>query len=515
VTEVYLALQVETRGIERWIVAVIGMAIIAAILAPPLFSIGKWTAIAAVIVCFALIPTIASKLPKALRGGLKRHPILSIVWLMIGILTVFQMGRLSAFMADPSRIWGSTVPDPAAIGHQCMSAYVQAADLARRREPNLYAEKFYPAFGRQSGIKPPELASSVQGLSAYLEDPYQYPPQFLILPRSALALTNHFLTIRTVWFVLQSLTLIAGVIFLGIWIGVDEVMLTMLMLPALLSSLPVMLNFQFGQFHAMTVILAIAGMVAFEKQRTVTGSVFLGFAILAKIFPALLLVYLVAQRRWREILWTFIFVVVFSGLSLAILGVAPLKAFLSFELPRLMNGQAFTFIDREGLPLFIKARNFSIYGFIVKLRLLGISGLTDTVFKLLQWVYMIVILVLTFFAARKHSNSSRLIKAQMWISILVLVSLRSPVAPSAYVVVPALFLLALLAGEIHGRIIYGFGFFLAWILIMGVSRLPDRPELIVDLISQSLTMALCIWVLVRRPQTQQMPDAGYQIPVAT
>ncbi|MCI0617120.1 hypothetical protein L0244_29440 [bacterium] len=154
-------------------------------------------------------------------------------------------------------------------------------------------------------------------------------------------------------------------------------------------------------------------------------------------------------------------------------------------------------------------------GFIVKLRLLGIEGLTDTVFKLLQWVYTIVIFPLTFFATRKHSNSSRLIKVQIWIAILVLASLRSPVAPSAYVVVPALFLLALLAGEIHGRIIYGFGFFLAWILIMGVPPLPDRPELMVDLISQSLTMVICIWVLVRRSQTQMMPEARYQMPVAT
>jgi hypothetical protein len=476
------------------------MAIIAAIIAPPFFAISKWMAIVAITVCFALTPTVARKLPTSLPGGFKRHPILSIVWLLMGILAVFQMGRLSAFMSDPSRTWGSTVPDPAAIGHQCMSAYVQAADLARRNEPNLYAEKFYPAFNWHSGIKAPQPGSPVQGLSQYLEDPYQYPPQFLILPRTALALTNHFMKIRTVWFVLQSLTLIAGVISLGFWIGGSEGLLTMLMLPALLAALPVMLNFQFGQFHAMTVILAIAGMVAFEKQRKVAGGALLGFAILAKIFPALLVIYLAAQRRWREILWTFIFLAIFSGLSLAILGTAPMKAFLSFELPRLINGQAFRFVDREGLPLFIKARNFSVYGLIVKLRLVGIAGLNDTIFHLLQWVYTILIFALTFFAARKHLDSSRLLKAQVWIAILVLASLRSPVAPSAYVVVPALFLLSLLAGEIHGRFIYGFGFVLAWILIMGVPPLPDRPELFIDLLGEALTISLCIWVLVRKPK---------------
>jgi glycosyl transferase family 87 len=499
-----LATQNEARGIERWIVAIVGMAIIAAILAPPLLSISKYAAMGIAIVCVLLIPTIASKIPKTLHGGLKRHPVLSIVWLLIGVLAVLQMGRLSAFMSDPSRTWGSTVPDPEAIGHQCMSAYVQAADLARRGEPNLYAEKFYPAFSMQPNIKP---SSPVQGLSQYLEDPYQYPPQFLILPRIALSFTNNFLRIRTVWFVLQSLTLIAGVISLGLWIGGSEGLLTILMLPALLAALPVMLNLQFGQFHAMTVILAIAGMVAFEKQRTVIGGALLGFAILAKIFPALLLVYLVAQRRWREIISTLIFVAILTGLSVVILGIAPIHAFLSFELPRLITGQAFTFIDREGLPLFIKARNFSIYGLIVKLQLLGIAGLNTVIFHLLQWIYTIVIFALTFFAARKHLNSSRLVKAQVWFAVLILASLRSPIAPSAYVVVPALFLLALLAGEIRGRITYGFLFVLAWILIMGVPPLPDRPELFVDLLGEALTLGLCMWVLIRKPQVVEASEA--------
>jgi alpha-1,2-mannosyltransferase len=492
-----LASHNEAQGIERWIVAIIGMSIIAAIISPPLLSISKWAAIAIAIFCLLLIPAIATKLPKSLSGGFKRHAILSVVWLIIGLFAVLQIGRLSAFMSDPSRTWGSTVPDPEAVRHQCMSAYVQAADLARRGEPNLYAEKFYPAFNRDSDTKP---ASPVQGLSQYLEDPYQYPPQFLILPRAALALTNQFMTIRTVWFVLQSLTFVFGVVLLGFWIGGKEGLLTILILPALLAALPVMLNFQFGQFHAMTVIFAIAGMVAFEKQRTVIGGALLGFAILAKIFPTLLLVYLIAQRRWRELFSTLIFVAIYSALSVVILGLAPMQAFLSFELPRLINGQAFTFIDREGLPLFIKARNFSIYGLIVKLQLLGISGLNATIFHLLQWIYTIVIFVVTFLAARKHLDGSRLIKAQIWIAVLMLASLRSPIAPSAYVVTPALFLLALLAGEIHGRFIYGFAFFLAWILIMGVPPLPDRPELLIDLLGEALTISLCIWVLIREPK---------------
>jgi hypothetical protein len=43
--------------------------------------------------------------------------------------------------------------------------------------------------------------SKLEGVA--LEDPYQYPPQFLLLPRLALVLTDDVATIRVVWFALQ------------------------------------------------------------------------------------------------------------------------------------------------------------------------------------------------------------------------------------------------------------------------------------------------------------------------
>ena len=43
-------------------------------------------------------------------------------------------------------------------------------------------------------------------------------------------------------------------------------------------------------------------------------------------------------------------------------------------------------------------------------------------------------------------------------------------------------------------------FFLAGILIMGVPPLPDRPELLVDLLGEALTLSLCMWVLIRKAQ---------------
>ena len=50
------------------------------------------------------------------------------LWALGAVLALVQMGRLSAFMDDPERIWGSVVPDPehgrqrGASGNGCADA---------------------------------------------------------------------------------------------------------------------------------------------------------------------------------------------------------------------------------------------------------------------------------------------------------------------------------------------------------------------------------------------------------
>jgi len=165
------------------------------------------------------------------------------------LVAVLQVGRLSAFMADSSRAWGSAVPDPVAANHQCLSAYLHAADLSRRGVTNNYETQWYPAFNEPVGVTT-GLDSPVNGLGRWIDDPYQYPPPFLVLPRLALALTNSFDAIRTVWFARRLATFLVGAILLARWIGGRDGTIVALMIPAVLASVPTLLNFQFGQFHA-------------------------------------------------------------------------------------------------------------------------------------------------------------------------------------------------------------------------------------------------------------------------
>jgi hypothetical protein len=73
----------------------------------------------------------------------------------------------------------------------------------------------------------------------------------------------------------------------------------------------------------------------------------------------LLLIVLLTQRRWREALWTIGFGVLYCAGVLAIAGSAPFHEFVSYQLPRLLIGEAFDFFKERADA---KLVNNSIFG---------------------------------------------------------------------------------------------------------------------------------------------------------
>lgn len=471
--------------VERWAVAGVVCAMAAAIIGPPGARLGIWLGILAGAACLAMVPAVAGRLPETLRGACRRRPVIAGLWALGALVALLQVGRLSMFMADPSRTWGSAFPDPKATSHMCMAAYVQAADLSRRGEPNLYDEHFYPTFTRDQ----PGGESPVRGLGPYLQDAYEYPPPFLLLPRMALALTNDFLGIRALWFVLRALALLAGMVLLALWIGGREGLLAALLVPLVFASPPTMLDLQFGQFHLTTVLLSVGAMVAFEGRRPALGGALLAFAIVSKIFPGLLLVILLARRRWRDLSFTIGFAAAYSVLALVVLGPAPFVAFYSYQLPRIASGAAFSFFLRD--PFFI-SRNVAVYGIVFKLRALGVPGMTQALASALSWLYTAVLVWLSWRAS--HVERTRLGRAQLWLALLSLAALRSPLAPSAYAVAPILWLLTLFAGQVRGPLGV-IAYVILWQFIMGFPPLPGMAELLVSMAGQGSCITFCLWVV--------------------
>jgi len=236
-------------------------------------------------------------------------------------------------------------------------------------------------------------------------------------------------------------------------------------------------------------------LVAFDREKPGLGGALLACAIVAKMFPAVLLLGLVARRRWRDVRWTIACGCCLTIVALTILGRDPFIAFLTYQLPRLADGAAFSFIARPGTPLFFMSRNFSIASIVPKLRLLGATGLPPQVAAAPSLAYTVVVFWLAWRASA--GDGARLQRAQRWLALLNLAALCSPLAPSAYVVAPTLWLLALLAGEVRGRTLPALGLGAAWLVVMGPPPLPDSVDLAIGLIAQVFIVAVNVWALLR------------------
>ncbi len=472
---------------DRSVVRVFGVLVCAAVVLPALPRLGALAGAVALGLGAGAAWLVWRWVPAEVAGARGRRPVVAALWALGAVLALAQVGRLSAFMADPDRIWGSVVPDAVAAEHACLSAYVLAGDLSRRGTANLYDERYYPAFSQDAArlLAP----ADVRGLKKWMDDPYEYPPPFLLFPRAALRLTDDFLAIRTGWFVLQALGLVVVGAWLARWIGGRDGELAFLLLPVLLGSLPTMLGLQFGQFHVATLLLSVAAMICFEERRPAVGGALLAVATVSKLFPAFLLVYLLARRRWREVAWTLGACVAFSLVGLAVLGWSPFQAFLQYQLPRIHTGEAFAFYEHEEL---VVSRNLGIPGLVTKLHWFGVPGMTRGLGALLGWLFTLLLLVLAWVAGRRAEG--RIGDARAWLALLTLGAFRSPLAPP-YVTLSTLWLLSLLAGEIRGRTARVAAFVVVWLLVMGTPPLSGATEFIVAGIGQLLGLAVCGWAL--------------------
>jgi glycosyl transferase family 87 len=492
-------------GLERAVVALVGGLFAAAVLVPVAARAGAWAAAEATVVCAIGALLVAPRLPDALQGFASRRRVLAVTWLALSLLACAELARRSAFMADWSREWGSVIPERATSQHQCMSAYVHAGDLARRGEPNLYDERFYPAFRGLHGASQVDVDTPVDGLRDWLDDPFEYPPPFLLLPRAALGVTNSFADIRAVWYVFHAAVLLGGAALLAGWIGGRAGRVAAACLPFFAVSFPTGLELQFGQFHGPAIALAIGALIAFESRRAPLGGFLLAGAILAKVFPAVLLVLLLARRRWRELAWTAAAGLCLCALALVFLGPAPFEAFFSYQLPRLASGAAFSFAERPETPAFVVSRNFSIYALAAKARALGVTAASPATGQLAAGLYALGVVWL---AWTTRPGVTRLSQAERWLALLNLAALRSPVAPSAYVVVPSLWLLCLLASEVRGRLWPALGLLALGLVVMGPPPLAGTTEFVVGLTSQACVVALNLWLLLRRePAVVTPPDS--------
>jgi hypothetical protein len=143
------------------------------------------------------------------------------------------------------------------------------------------------------------------------------------------------LTALRIWILVSLLALAVLIRLVSKYSGLDLLQSTLL---ALLAGDALGNNFLFGQIYILLAVLLLYGFVWSESRPTASGFL-LALATAIKVFPAVLLLYLVCQRRWRALSWAGIWLVALTGMSLLLVGAEPHRIFLVEVVPRMMHGE--------------------------------------------------------------------------------------------------------------------------------------------------------------------------------
>jgi alpha-1,2-mannosyltransferase len=415
------------------------------------------------------------------------------------IAALLQLARLCVFIVNPAAVGFAIGPSRGlglTINHSCLSAYYVAARSVAT-VPNVYAWELYafPDEGPTAPRKPRPIGS-------FNIDAYEYPPPFLLLPRTLAILTPEFLRFRMVWFALNGAMLVIGLLVVARMLGPVAGTRALLFSPLVLASDIPIATLQVGNLQAIVSSLAMIAMVLFAQRRYAAGGALLAFATVSKLFPGLLLVYLLIQRKWRALAWTVGLCIALIAISLVDTGWAPYKAFLD-HLPRLLGGEAFPAFRRP----WAVAQNFSVPGMALKLRLFGVTGASFGAMKIVGWIYSLILLAATVFVARRTLTREQ--EPLAWLTILILASLRSPFLP-LYAVIPALWLLTLLAATVTPTFKTLFGVLLAWVIlnIMAPTSVDPRLVAAIILLPQTVIVILIVLALRGRPDLSDHASAS-------
>jgi len=488
-----------TRGtrqaVERLALAAFAMGVVApaVAMAARAFGVSVWIAAVMAATLLFLVPALARRLPPALDGFARRHRVLSVLWCVIALAAVIQTARLSVFIDAPARTEFSILPyDTFWREHSCFSAYIQAADRDRRGDRNVYElpEATYARY--RAAYAPLDV------------DDYLYPPTFLPLPRLGLTATSDFFSLRRGWFAIEIVVWVLAFALVARFVGGREGLRVAFWSPVIWVAIPVLLTLQIGNVQFAAFALGMLALVAIESGRTAAGGLTLAVVVLGKVFPAILVLVLIARRRWRAVVWTGIGAIIVTGVAIWVVTPVTFDAFFSYMLPRLAHGDEFwTGIDSTN-RLRLAAVNFSVFGLVMKLREFGISvpsGAADA----LTWAFTAGLATLVWFAARRGQSELRL--AQVCLAALILAATRSPFVPSPYGALGALWLIALLAVEDDSwrRWVLCLGGIIAFAYVVPDRHPgfpPPRVRLGIGLVQQLAVFALAISVLVRASRSR-------------
>ncbi len=107
--------------------------------------------------------------------------------------------------------------------------------------------------------------------------------------------------------------------------------------------LPIYGNFQQGQWTLVLVLLTTAAWALERSDRPILAGVLIGAAASMKLFPAYLLVYLAARRRWRGVLAAGLTMALLAAVTVGVLGISTYRDYWTIVLPSLERFRSYAF----------------------------------------------------------------------------------------------------------------------------------------------------------------------------
>ena len=198
-----------------------------------------------------------------------------------------------------------------------------------------------------------------------------------------------------------------------------------------------------GNIQLAVIAAAATAMLLFERRSYAGGGLLLAYVTVSKLFPGVLVFYLLLRRDWRAVGWTSAWSVVFAVATLAAFGATPYVDFLE-HMPKLLSGEAFpAFRNLHAIGV-----NQSVPGLVFKLKLWGVPHMDFTAMKIVGWIYTAVVVAVTAWLALRVRPRGR--EPFIWLIILILATLRSPFLPT-YAGFPTLWLATLAAAAFADR----------------------------------------------------------------
>ncbi len=466
--------------------------------------------------------------PTGLSGTGSGQRALFVLFLVLCGGAAYRLGHMSVYMLDAENKdfalnpMGRKLPDeemnkPFYLRHNCFTASLIAAHLASEGFENIYSRQSY----RDTEVPTPIHETIGDVLTI---DQYQYPPPFLVLPKALMALGHDFFQIRTFWFAINVIVFCVTAMAYANWLGGPRFSAYWLSMPLVLLATTTLTAIEIGNAHFLIITMSLLGVLLLERGRYVMGGALLGYCIVGKVFPGVLLAYLLFARRWKAVVATGMAMIAYVMITLALFGMKPFSAFVEHQMPKLASGEAFSFAFESIRAL---TSNLSVMGVPYRLDKLGLLGGLDPapIARVLVWVYTLVLggaIVIAGWRTARISGGGLSVEIPgpnrrhlvlVWFALLALGQMRSPFLPWGYGNAINLWLISLLLAMTGGSIGRIVPLILMWMLCFFILPLPFGPPTVVFDLTYALVvvviiMVLCLVLALRRPPRGARPEGG-------